>query len=79
MREADFTPALAKMDKPLLNISGERLASQGKLVQTTIPIAKVEVFKNVGHAMFVDDPEHFNKVVSDFMDSIALATPNRKQ
>ncbi len=76
VREGDFTPALAKMDKPILYISGERLASQGKLVQTAIPAARVEVFKNVGHAMFVDDPEHFNKVVSDFMDSLAYKPPD---
>jgi pimeloyl-ACP methyl ester carboxylesterase len=61
--DGDFTPILAKLDKPVLYICQPQLESQGKLLQATLPKARVEVFKNVAHALFVDDPEHFNKIV----------------
>jgi len=75
LAHGDFTPLLAKIDKPVLYICQPQLASQGKLLQTALPTARVEVFKDAAHALFVDDPEHFNRVVSDFMDS--LAPPSR--
>jgi microsomal epoxide hydrolase len=75
LNHGDFTPLLAKIDKPVLYICQPRLASQAKLLQSAIPTARVEVFKDAAHALFVDDPDHFNKVVSDFLDS--LAPPGR--
>jgi len=30
----------------------------------------VEIFKNAGHALFVDDAEHFDKVLAEFVDSL---------
>jgi non-heme chloroperoxidase len=65
----DFTPVLAKLDKPVLYICEPQLESQAKLLQSRLPTARVEILK-VGHAIFVDDPGHFDKVVSDFMDSL---------
>lgn len=75
LSHGDFTPLLAKIDKPVLYICQPRLASQANLLQTALPTARVEVFKDAAHALFVDDPDHFNKVLAGFMDS--LATPNR--
>jgi non-heme chloroperoxidase len=69
----DFTPALSKVDKPVLYICEGYLEFESKIVQTALPGAHVEVFQNVGHALFVDDPAHFNKVVADFVNS--LSTP----
>lgn len=66
----DFTPILAKLDKPVIYIYEPQLESQAKLLQSTLPKSQVEFFQNAGHAMFVDEPEHFNKVVSDFIDSL---------
>jgi non-heme chloroperoxidase len=65
----DVTPILAKIDKPVLYIYEPQLESQAKLIQSKLPSARVEVFK-AGHAMFVDDPDHFNKVVADFINSL---------
>ncbi len=70
----DFTPILAKLDKPVLYVCQPQLESQSKLVQGAIPGARVEIFTNAGHALFVDEPAHFNKVVGDFMDSLPAAT-----
>jgi pimeloyl-ACP methyl ester carboxylesterase len=69
----DVTPIIAKLDKPVLYIYEPQLESQAKLIQSKLPSARVEVFK-AGHAMFVDDPEHFNKVVADFINSLPPST-----
>jgi non-heme chloroperoxidase len=69
----DVTPIIAKLDKPVLYIDEPQLESQAKLIQSKLPSARVEVFK-AGHAMFVDDPEHFNKVVADFINSLPPST-----
>jgi non-heme chloroperoxidase len=64
--KADFMPALAKIDKPILYICEEQLEAQGKLVQAAVPRARVEVMHGVAHALFVDDAERFNKLVAEF-------------
>lgn len=68
----DVTPIFAKLDKPTLYIYEPNLESQAKLIQSKLPTVRVEVFK-AGHAMFVDDPEHFNKVVANFINSLPSA------
>jgi non-heme chloroperoxidase len=73
--KADFTPILTKLDKPVIYICESRLSPQGDILKSKIPGARVEVFPNAGHAIFVDEPEHFNKVVTEFVDSLpAVAT-----
>jgi non-heme chloroperoxidase len=67
----DYTPILAKVDKPLLYVCEPQLEGQGKLVQQKLPQARVEVFKDAGHALFVDEPERFNKLLADFVASTA--------
>jgi microsomal epoxide hydrolase len=76
LSRGDFTPILAKVDKPVLYICEPQLESQGTLLQASLPKARVEVFKNAGHALFVDDAELFNKVLGEFVDSLA-ALPDK--
>jgi non-heme chloroperoxidase len=72
----DFTPILAKIDKPVLYVCEPQLESQGKLLREALPQSRVEVFANAGHALFVDEPEHFNKLLADFAGSLpASAAP----
>jgi len=71
LNNGDFTPALAKLDKPVLYLCEPQLEWQGKALQAVMPKARVEVFKNAGHALFVDDSEHFNQVLAGFVDSLA--------
>jgi non-heme chloroperoxidase len=75
--KGDYTPALAKFDKPVLYICEPYLEFESKVVQTVLPDVRVEVFKNVAHALFVDDPDHFNKVVGDFVTSLAGSSGDR--
>ena len=72
LSKGDFTPILAKLDKPVLYLCEPRLESQGKLLQARVPTARVEVFKTAGHALFVDDAEHFNEVLAGFVKSLAV-------
>jgi non-heme chloroperoxidase len=68
LSRGDYLPILKKTNKPLLYICEPYLEPHSKIVQAAQPKAQVEVFKNAAHALFVDEPDHFNKVVSDFMD-----------
>lgn len=69
LAKGDFTPALTKMDKPVLYICESRMEAQGKILQAKLPKAQISVMKDAAHAMFVDDPAHFNQLVTDFMNS----------
>ena len=74
LSRTDFTPILKKTDKPVLYICEPYLEAHSKLVQAAQPKAQVEVFKNAAHALFVDEPDHFNKVVGHFIDAKTPAT-----
>lgn len=74
LSRGDFTAILAKIDKPVLYICEPRLESQGKVLRTSLPNARVEIFQNAGHALFVDDATHFNSVVGEFVDSLAAGS-----
>jgi non-heme chloroperoxidase len=71
LERGDFTGILAKVDRPVLYICERQLEFEGQLVRSKLPSARVEVFPNAGHALFVDDPEHFNRVVGEFVESVS--------
>lgn len=81
LSRGDYLPILKKTEKPMLYICEPYLEPHSKIVQAAQPKVQVEVFKNAAHALFVDEPEHFNKVVSDFIDAKtpASATPPNAQ
>lgn len=68
----DNTQTLGKIDKPtLLTITENPFTMKHyQQMHEKIPGAKIEVFKT-GHALFVDEPERFNKLVEDFVKSLA--------
>ena len=70
LSRGDFTPALAKLDKPVLYVCQPQAESQAKILQAHLTQARVEVFKNAGHALFVDEAEHFNHVLAEFVESL---------
>lgn len=61
--------ALAKINRPTLIVT----AGKGPLLATfldmerRIPGSRLEVFNDAGHALFVDEPERFNTLLTDFM------------
>lgn len=62
----DHRPVLAKIDRPLLYAVTPALKSQAEMVATRVPGARIEVFENAGHVLFVDEADRFNHVLDEF-------------
>jgi microsomal epoxide hydrolase len=63
----DWRPVLGKLDRPLLYVVTPQLRSQAEMVQRRLPSARVVIFEQAGHALFVDEPERFNRVLEEFL------------
>jgi non-heme chloroperoxidase len=55
--------------KPLCYCVTGRYLEQAHNLQRERPATRVEWFEHAGHALFVDEPERFNRIVSDFAQS----------
>ena len=65
---SDWRPAISKIDRPVLITCQEATKSMAAdLIKSMIPSARVETFPTAGHALFVDDADHFNAVLDDFI------------
>jgi microsomal epoxide hydrolase len=62
----DLRPALARIDKPLLYVATPAMKSQVEMLRETMPAARIEMFENAGHALFVDEAGRFNKLLAEF-------------
>ncbi len=72
MLTGDRQPPLAKITKPTLIIGADSpFAGAYGEMQKGIPGSRLEIFKNVGHALFVDDAERFNRTVEEFVENLA--------
>jgi microsomal epoxide hydrolase len=71
----DYRPALRKVNRPLMFASrGSTPTAQAKVVASEVPAARIETFPGSGHALFLDDPERFNAVLTDFPASYRRAS-----
>ena len=69
----DRTPVLAKIDRPTLVIASgtsQELEAQEKMA-ARISGSRFEVIQDAGHAVFIDQPEHFDRLLSDFLARVA--------
>jgi microsomal epoxide hydrolase len=57
--------------KPLLYVVTPQFEEQAQNLQKNRPATQVEVFKDAGHALFVDEPDRFNRLITDFAQSIS--------
>jgi len=66
---SDYRPALVKIDKPTLIVvaAGGPCVPACEDMQKRVAGSRMEVLDNVGHALFVDDPERFNSLLENFM------------
>ncbi len=55
--------------RPVLYVVRPRWREQGRILVRTHPDAHMEVFEIAGHALFVDEPERFNRLLIDFLDT----------
>jgi non-heme chloroperoxidase len=68
---SDNRGALPRIDKPtLIVVSRNSMLPRYQDMQKTIPNARLEIFEDVGHALFVDDPDRFNGLLEDFIFDI---------
>jgi len=71
----DNRPALAKINKPTLIVvaaGGPWMAAYEDL-HKRIAGSRMEIFENVGHALFVDEADRFNALLGEFLRSLAQA------
>jgi pimeloyl-ACP methyl ester carboxylesterase len=70
------TPALKKIDCPTLIIastkSGELARQQAAANQ--IPRARLEKVEDAAHAVFVDQPDHFDELLKNFVAGLPANT-----
>lgn len=70
---ADYCAAAAKIDKPALFCYADSpymSAEAQATIQQSVKGSRLEVFRGDGHALFVDDPEHFNTVLDNFLNTL---------
>jgi non-heme chloroperoxidase len=53
-------------EKPLLYVVTPQYAEQAANLKKNRPATEVELFKNAGHALFVDEPQRFNVLIKKF-------------
>jgi microsomal epoxide hydrolase len=53
-------------EKPLLYVVTPQFEQQATNLKKNRPATQVEVFKNAGHALFVDEPKRFNALIRKF-------------
>jgi len=64
---ASWRPAKTALTMPILFVTTPTYLEQAKYLKARVPRTRVEVFKDLGHALFVDDVPRFNKTVGDFL------------
>jgi microsomal epoxide hydrolase len=71
--DRDSRPVLKRLDKPVLfiNRSGPAADALAAILRQELPAGRLEIMDNVGHAVFLDDPERFNEIVKGFLEGIA--------
>ena len=72
MGPTDLRPALDALDRPALYIASSRESAveQAELVREGWPEIQVEVIDETAHALFVDKPEEFNRILEEFLATI---------
>jgi pimeloyl-ACP methyl ester carboxylesterase len=68
----DRTPALARFNRPTLVIassSSQEFDAQ-KAMASKLPTARIEIMENAAHAVFVDQPVQFDRLLTAFLAQI---------
>jgi microsomal epoxide hydrolase len=61
------------VDRPLLYVVTPQFAEQAGHLQRNRPGTQVEIFRDAGHALFVDRAERFNRVLASFVKALSAA------
>ncbi len=67
----DFSPGLARVNRPMLFMYQPETQSTADFLKLKLgDKVQLEKFDGDGHALFVDDPEKFNRVLEEFVKSL---------
>jgi microsomal epoxide hydrolase len=66
----DWRPALSRVDRPVLCLGTGFMRETADTVRARVPDAQVEIFEHAGHAVFVDESEHFNRALERFVQRL---------
>lgn len=72
----DWRPVLKKLDRPLLYVVTPHLKEQAAMVRQELPSARVEMYEQAGHALFVDEAVRFNSLMEEFLRDSGGARTN---
>lgn len=61
---------LGTIDVPLMYVGIEEKRDQAEVVRENASEARIEFVDNAGHALFVDQPAEFNRILSDFLTQV---------
>ena len=68
----DFSGTFAKMNRPMLFTYQPETQPTADLLKSKLgEKVRLERFDGAGHALFVDDPEKFNRVLEEFLQSLS--------
>jgi non-heme chloroperoxidase len=71
IEDTDFSNAFASISRPMLFVYEPALQPNADFLKAKLgDRVRLERFDGDGHALFVDDPEKFNRVVDDFVQSL---------
>lgn len=68
--DRDWWSVLEDRDVCVLYISSDRYIEVAEEMKDRIIGAEVQVFQGAGHAIFVDEPDKFNHILSGYLESI---------
>lgn len=70
---ADYRATLPRIDKPTIVCATKNPYAAGIVeMQKKIPRSQLEMFDDVGHALFVDDADKFNALLEDFLHDLMM-------
>jgi non-heme chloroperoxidase len=71
VEDRDFSNAFARINRPMLSVYEPALQPNADFLNAKLgDRVRLGRFDGDGHALFVDDPEKFNRVVDDFVQSL---------
>jgi len=70
IEQRDWRPFVDELNLPVLYAVAEPFSEQAENAKARRPDLRVEVFEGAGHALFVDQPERFNRVLGKFLEAV---------
>ncbi len=68
-----WQPSLKTLSQvPLLYAVTAKFTTHATYLQQVDPLARVEIFQNSGHALFLEQSKHFNDLITDFLRQASL-------